>query len=262
MEILKKIISSKSILPTLGGLGLIGVLSVSTAQAATVSFMTTVNQFSGNLNFNGSLVGGLSKFDPSLGMLTGVTLSAMGDYDAEFEVLGFVDDESSSHAVAGSISYQGSISINEPGTNVGLLGANDAYGVFFDCMGEADSGFACTDDFFEPISESGIYSGSTAGDATPLLQRLELNDLVDLFVGTDNIDSAVLEVGLFAFIDGIQIFEQDNFTIEDLGGSYVLGPTIVSIAYEYTPVVVPVPASAWLFGTALSGLVVLRRKHS
>lgn len=238
----------------------LGLTASISANAASVTYTTNVAAFNASINSNGSLVNGLSKFDPSLGTLTAITMTATGSYSVDFDIIAFVDDDEQPHSIDGSISYQGSISLNKPGTFTGLLAANQAQGVDFSCGGDPFDG-ACTDNFNGPISDSGNYMGSSANDSSTLLSRLVLNDFLDQFIGVDDIANGVLEVGLFAFIGGINIYDQTNITIEDLEGSYMMGSTTVTIEYEYTPTVVPLPSAAWLLGSAIFGLFAARQRR-
>lgn len=245
-----------------GGLCLVFGLTASVfTQAATVTDSVIVNEFTRGINFDGSTVTGLSQFDPSLGTLTGITLSAVGDHSITFDLLGFVDDESSPHMIAGEINYQGSISVNLPGSNTGILVANEVYGAFFDCTSDGATDFACTDSFPDSPGNAELYDGSTVNDSTALITNLSNNGLLGLFIGTGDVDSAALEIGMFAFIDGLQFFDQENITIEDLAGEFTLGPTTVTVEYEFTPATtIPIPAAAWLFGSALVGLAGIKRR--
>ena len=258
MNLSNKLLDTKRRL-LLSGLFLAGtVIAASSSHAASVQYTTTVAQFERGLNFDGSLVTGLSKFDPNLGTLTAINISTLGDYSVFFDIYGEPDDEEQAHSIDASISYQGSISLNKLGTFTGLFAAIEAYSVDLICSGEEFDG-ACTEDL--ELSDTGTYAGTTDTDTAPLLDKLILNGFEDQFIGSGTIADGAIEIGLFVFFDSIQIYSQENFTLFDLEGEFTLGPTQVTIEYEFTPAVVPVPAAAWLFGAALGLLGVVRRKN-
>lgn len=240
----------------------LGAMTANTTQAATVGFSAVVSQFDALLDGSSRTVVGLSKFDPSLGTLTAVNLSAVGDYSIELGSFGFVEDEFLAHTIAGSIAPQGSIQIGQSG--VGVRFAVESLGaISFDCSGPGDAGASCIEELDDPLGVSGTYDANSANDSTSLFSRLELNDLLDLIVGTGDIDPGVIEFGIRAFTDDLMITDIDNFTLDSgvfLGGDYLLGPTTISLEYEFTPAEVPVPAAVWLFGSALIGLAGFKRK--
>lgn len=251
---------------------LFGVLSASTsAYAASTSFSTVVPQVSG---FSGTAqpITGLSQFDPSQGTLTGITISGQGNFTATGSLLAFVEDFEQSHSVDVMGNYQISIGINLPGGG-GLLAANQGSSFNFACMGQAFED-ACTDNL-DPIEDSGFYNSSEQ-----ILQRVTNAGILDEFIGTGNVSEDLLELGLFTFFNG-SITDQsgepffdfvtgdfnpdfmglENIGIEFLDINFELGPSNVTIQYDYDPVtVIPVPAAVWLFGSALIGFAGLARR--
>lgn len=261
-------------LTAIRSLCLFGVLSASTSvYAASTSFSTTVPQFSGSATSAQPIVG-LGQFDPSLGTLTGITVSAQGNFTVEGSLLAFVDFEESPHSVDLFGSYQISIGINLP-SGGGLLAANGGGPAFnFVCNGAAFESSCINDQ--DPIQDGGFYD-----ESEQILQRVTDAGIVDEFIGTGLISEDLLELGLFTFFGsgaisdgaGEPLFDFDtgdfnplfqgleNLFIEDFRVDFDLGPSNVSIEYEYDPVtVVPVPAAVWLFGSALVGFAGLSRR--
>lgn len=262
-------------LTAIRSLCLFGVLSASTtAFAASTSFSTTVPQFSGS-SFDAQPIVGLSQFDPSQGTLTGITVSAQGNFSVSGSLLAFVDDGSSSHSLDLFASYQISIGINLPSGGV-LLAANGGGPSFnFACDGAAFESSCINDQ--APIEDSGFYD-----ESQEILQRVTDAGIVDEFIGTGLISEDLLELGLFTFFgsgaisdgNGEPLIDFDTFDfnplfmglenlfIEDFNVEFELGPTDVTIQYDYDPTVavVPVPAAVWLFGSALIGFVGLGRR--
>ncbi len=257
---------------------ILGTFAVSQANAASTSFSTQTASITRGLNFSGSTAVGLSKFDPSLGTLTAINLSAVGDYTVSFELNASVDNPEAEdelgffdapHSISGAITYLGSISIDGPG-NLGLRTTFQEFTAPFACMGEGE--FECTSD--EEITATGTYDASTITDTNyltqTLLERLISNNMLDLFVGAGDIETGVLRPSLSAFFGpglfgGLEIFASDNITIDSnngfIDGEFTLGPTTVTVEYEFTPTVVPVPAAVWLFGSALVGFGALSRRN-
>ena len=257
----------------------LGLLVTSAAHAASTSFTVQVDRITRGLNFPGATAIGLSKFDPSLGTLTAINLSAVGAYSATFDLFATVDNPEGEdefgffdapHSISGAITRLASISIDGPG-NTGLRTTFQEFTVPFACMGEGD--FACTED--QDIVAMGTYDASSRTDTDfltqTLLERITSNSLLDLFVGTGDIETGVLRPNISAFFEpgffgGVEIFSSDNITLESLNGlidgEFTLGPTDVTIEYEFTPTVVPVPAAIWLFGSALAGFVTLSRRKT
>ena len=207
--------------------------------ASTVMFMTTVDPMGGSSGF----ATGLSKFDPSLGTLTAITLTAEnGEFSGDIIPFGSVENFDLSHEVDLDILYQGSISINDP-MGGGLLTTVDGYTYNASCFGDAFED-VCTD--FVDTSVSGTYNASSADDFTPVLDRVIADGLLDEFVGPGNISDDLLEVGIFTFSNGFDVLFADNYEFDDFFAEIELGVTKVTIEYEFTPI--PVPAAVWLFG--------------
>ena len=258
---------------------ILGFFLISTVQATSMSFTTQVAEITRGLNFPGETAIGLSKFDPSLGTLTAINLSAVGGYSVAFELSASIDNPEAEdefgffdapHSISGEITYLGSIDIDGPG-NLGLRTTIQEFTQPFACMREGD--FACTDDI--DIEAMGTYDASSATDPAyftqPLLERITSNNLLDLFVGSGHIETGVLRPGLSAFFEpglfgGLDIIASDNITIESsnglIDGEFTLGPTAVTVEYVFTPTVVPVPAAVWLFGSALVGIGALSRRRT
>lgn len=221
--------------------------------AATISFSTNVDPMGSNSGF----ATGLSKFDPTLGTLTAITLSAAADEDFTGDItpFGFVEDDNLSHEIDVDIFYQGSISINDP-MGGGLLTTNEGYVYNANCTGNAFEG-SCLD--FVDTGVTDTYVATSADDFTPVLDRVIADGLLGEFVGMGNIGDEILEVGIFSFSNGFDVLFSDNFEFEGFDADFVLGITEVTIEYEYTPI--PVPAAVWLFGSALVGLTGLSRNR-
>jgi hypothetical protein len=156
----------------------------------------------------------------------------------------------------------------------GLLAATNGGSFNFQCSGGAfDS--ACTDDIGS-IEDTGFYDGSEQ-----IFQRVSDEGILNEFIGTGEISEDLLELALFTFLGsgaitdafGEPLFDfstfdinplfmgLENLFIEDFEVEFDLGPSLVTIQYDYDPVtVVPVPAAVWLFGSALVGFAGLSRR--
>ena len=77
-----------------------------------------------------------------------------------------------------------------------------------------------------------------------------------------------LELGFFSIygITDTQVLIDAFVTLDYVNAgakfdSYSVGPTMITLEYEYIPAV-PVPSAVWLFGSGLIGLIGLARRKS
>jgi len=229
------------------------VVFTQTASAASISFSSGLFDASFDINADDSgdfsssnpvVVTGLQQFDPTLGMLTGVSFSvSSGDFTWNADLFG--------DPMTGSLfdgEFQGSLQAD-------LLYSTGASSIVLDFTG-ADIDLICSGVHPDPCDDSVSDSSIFGIDSFVIPRTLSEFVLADI-VGTGDVANLSLS------IDSLGIsFPQNsglNF-IEASGMADITGAT-VSVTYDYS--VVPVPAAVWLFGTGLAGLVaVARRKNS
>lgn len=231
--------------------GLAAMLS-QPAIAAVTSTSTTLAATSGSVdggngNFFTMPVTGLDQFNAALGTLTGVSFTVENAYNVNASIYNvFVNDDSLDHEIAANISFQ--ISLNKVSGNSGFFFATEADSIQISCN---DSGSdACTD----LTSESAINTYLITEDGT---NRLQTNNLFNDFIGTGQVSN--LELALVHFTDfQFEISSAVNLDTIDAAAllDFEMGPAIVTIDYTYTPV--PLPGAAWLFGSAIIGLIGYR----
>lgn len=259
----------------------------SPALAATISTIGTfsaVNDFndyyfsnepdedppSSNLQIQDSPVVGLQQFDPSLGTLTGITLSAdfTMDVDATVEVFEVGGSGSNVSHSAGftMVNGPGPFAEQGVGTLVRYNASTDASNftrsmlyqgldIAGSCAGVADEGNqGCLDTVSDTLT---FTQSGNAFDNFNVFQNFELIDIL----GTGNLDGLVKVATLLydgqlwkPGVDTINVIEAEGLT------EAYLNAGTVTIEYEYTAV--PVPAAAWLFGSALGVFGFLRRRRA
>jgi len=212
-----------------------------------------------NLDVERSNVTGLQKFDPSLGTLTGVTLSTnFGVSVSAYVEAGYSIDPLQSHSVefyatdgfttgaSTVVSYRVT-----PLSTSSLAFAN--VDIVPSCTGVEDiDGSPCNGSdainyVFEDLS---TIVGNTM-DKIGIANLVGIGELTGLSVD-------------ILHADGGSIFTTLNVEPEESFGSIEtsIGAGTVTLTYEYNPMVVPLPASGWLLVSALTavGGRVARRK--
>jgi len=221
---------------------LLTLSSWSTAQAASITFLTSWNtsQSAAGGNdyayitdiFDASTSSSISQFDSAMGTLQGITIDIYNvklEFFATARFHNFTDDFATG--------YQ-SLS----GMSVGLNMPDYSFTRFHPpssetCSGELPAWYECS-------TTTGFISTDLSDDS----ESLNLADF-DAYVGTGNVD--------------INIFQTGSLFTDETGGpdGYVDGRNSllrtsgdISITYDYEVAAVPIPAAAWLFGSALAGL--------
>ena len=112
---------------------------------------------------------------------------------------------------------------------------SDEFGVF--------SAVSQVRDYFNAVGTGGVQADGSAGDLDEATAASALGLLIDASTTT-----------------GISWLQETSGGGADL--SAVTGPVASLVGSELSVAAVPVPAAAWLFGSALLGLGVVRRKKS
>lgn len=216
---------------------------------------------SSNLDVARSNINGLQKFDPTLGTLTGVTLSTnFGVSVSAYVEAGYSIDPLQAHSVAfyatDGITTGASTVVSyrvTPLSTASLAFAN--VDISPSCTGVEDSdgapcnGSDATSYVFDDLS---TIVGNT-------MTKIGIANLVGVGELTG------LSVDILHF-DGSSIFTTLNVEPEESFGSIEtsIGPGTVTLTYEYDPMVVPLPASGWLLVSALTAVAgrVARRKRA
>ncbi len=213
----------------------------------------------GQLEVERSAIVGLEQFDPALGTLTGVTLSTNNfvvDVTAGIEVYESTDPE---------LEHTAQVNYVTDGFGQGVASVISYFTTSTStnslAFAEIDFGVSCTGLEFSSLgpcfaSEMDSYNfndnSSIVGDTLTqigLVNLLGTGALTGLTVG------AIHPLGSNWFTDNIG--EEDAEAIYET----IIRAGTVTLTYEYTAVV-PIPAAAWLFGSALLGLGVVKRKKA
>lgn len=92
--------------------------------------------------------------------------------------------------------------------------------------------------------------------------RLRAANLFDGFIGTGTLSNLALAV-LGTQSSSAVVLDDGTYAAGGTSiASFSVGPSTMTIRYTFTPAVIPVPAAAWLFATALAGLTGMRRKSA
>lgn len=238
----KKIALNVGLAVMLSQSAIAAVKSTSTTLAATNGSVD-----GGNGNFFTTSVTGLDQFNAALGTLTSVSFTVENAYNVNGSIHNvFVNDDSLDHEIAANISFQ--ISLSKVSGNSGYFFATGVDSIQISC---SDSGQdACTDFTSESISNA--YSSTEDGT-----NKLQTNNLFNDFIGTGQVEN--LELAFVHFSDfQFEILSANNLDTFDAAAllEFEMGPTLIKIDYTYTPV--PLPGAAWLFGSAIIGLIGYR----
>ena len=227
------------------------VVFAQAAGAATISYSSGL--FSNNAIISADLSGdysggprtpvtGLSQFDPALGTLTGVSFAiTTGTFEWFADLSG---DPSPNAEFEGEFttSIQGDLIYTDGSIGRVLYGASDGIDLFCGGIDPDDSCFDSNNNIID-------YAGSGFQVPRPLTDfqpgvLVGLGDVPDLSSG----------MGIF----GTSFPVSDGMDFLEVFGEADIFDATVEVTYEFTPV--PVPAAAWLFGSALGLLGWIRRK--
>ncbi len=177
----------------------------------------------------------LDQFDPTIGTLTSVTLSIMGDlfYSASSGVFATVIDDSQDHQIDTIIE----VGIGAGVPLSGVFSLIPSQTVFDDvsCSGAAGDIIACFGDASDSvmIDVNSIFSGA---------------DLA-AFIGLGDLGALSLDL-----LAGPNSFSSVNLTGASVDIDVLTFDGKVSVEYDYSPV--PLPAAAWLFISGLASLFI------
>ena len=120
-----------------------------------------------------------------------------------------------------------------------------------------DAEFPCTDD-------AAVQGTGSINESEDVTGKLDLNPILyDNFIGIGDIDNLSLTF-FHSDAEQLTILDSVNFeTDPDFFEAYfegTMGPSVVTVEYTFSPV--PIPAAAWLFGSALLGLGAIKRRRA
>lgn len=225
-------------------------LSTHYASANMLSFSS--GPFDAELDINADLTGdfsfsspesvtGLSKFDPSLGTLTGISFDvSSGFFNYSADLFG--------EPLIG-IDFLGEFSSN---IQADLIYSTGTSGLVLEGISSSID-LSCSDVMGDGCSDNISDMFDFDSDSFDVPRPLSDFDLTD-FVGNGDVTN--LELSLILF--GISFPESDGFDLLEVFGSADISNAIVEITYEFTPV--PLPASAWLLASSLGLLGWFRKK--
>ncbi|MCP5144082.1 MAG: hypothetical protein H6978_04590 [Gammaproteobacteria bacterium] len=240
-------------------LAFVGVSEAAVAINPVVSYTVALPDISesnylmdpvGDSVFFMTVIAGLPQFDPAMGTLQRITV----DINAAFEQnigLGadIVNDDSLPHSVEFFTAFT-DLELIYNGLNYGNVVGQTALLDGLDCFG--GGGEACQN--YAQFSDTWAESEIGGVDISAYSDYV-----ADHFIGTGEVSA--LELWYVAYeIGTIADNASDIFVIHEFllpGGNTATDYNTFTINYEYTPV--PIPAAAWLFGSALVGLRVFRR---
>lgn len=202
--------------------------------------------------FHGSIEG-IEKFDPSLGVLTDITVFVEPGDPIKYTIGGGMTVTESVPAATpdygATISLMGSVELNYDGAMPATI-----FGEGFMLSG-GDVGAAGSGSFMTPITSSG--TGILEGSASVL----GIVDPLD-FVGTGFVDTLYVDL----IVQGTAEFTSVNATAEgDLGfdvfaGTFIDGESIVGVTYTYTAV--PEPSTMAFLGLGSGWFIARRRRRT
>jgi len=200
-------------------------------------FMEEPDNFNFLYGVETSSLSALPQFDPGTGVLNSVAIKLDGVLSYGIDVMGGeVVDESAPNSI--EVGVQVGAGVMVPMSGGRYLKAFDLVPETVNCFAEENQGSCLETVFFDQVlvlTEDGL-TGSE----------------MDAFIGTGSLSA--LDVNLLL---GITAFTSDN-VIDPI--AFVHGDFEGTVTVEYDYSAVPVPAAAWLFGSAMLGLVGLKRR--
>lgn len=217
-----------------------------------------------NISVGTTGISGLEKFDPSLGTLNKVTVNADFDYTitSSIEVYDVIDFELPLHSASFTPSTSGfdgersfAMVRYKKGSSRFFI-TEEVFTPMIACQGSAD--FCVNTEIQTPISfDSPLDILNTPPKSGQVAAGLiDIND----FVGA----GAITALEMAIHLPDSAIWVTDNVLEAEGLVNVAFSAGTVSIEYDYTPTVVPVPAAIWLFISAAGGLFGMQRmkRHS
>lgn len=228
-------------------------ISTDTVLFGGLSGINSIESVDSVPNANGSFAdevipSGLAQFDPSLGTLTAIRVTASFDYEVfvSFAASGIINTGVSHTASVSNLFHEVGISISQsssPGSLSPIGEFSEFFPEFYGGVGNPGDGEAYSENF---------GGSGTVSDTIDVFSLVEVAD----FIGTGNVQALV--VAIFTPVEAtFELNNVDNATI-NFNSSVENGS--ISIEYEYTPV--PEPSIAYLGGLALVFGLGFRRRVS
>ena len=231
----------------------LGLLLASTHLATTADTIlqtSTIETFAFPQTYDTNyLFGGVEMFDESLGTLESVTLEFTLAFSGTLSVNGLeVIDESQPHSITFFEPYA-TFAVGFP------FGSGVGYGLHQGGYSDIYEG-SCTGEAGEPICSDNIKFNYDIETSTS-----ETQSNLDYYIGTGNRNLFLTFFATEVMFGGEEGSLIDNVDVGNYEVNGFLDTTAtLDVTYEYSPSVVPVPAAAWLFGSALIGLAGIKRR--
>ncbi len=139
--------------------------------------------------------------------------------------------------------------ITSPGGRTFRLSFADV--VNFSCNGGPNEDICLQD--HGPVAVSGAYTKSTFFGRNELSTFIGTGDVDSLGLGFFQFGSSLEPISSFNIVENIHVGEP----IFNVDVDFDMGPATLKVDYIYSPV--PIPASIWLFGSGLLGVIGISR---